>query len=329
MVVEESIHVIFYESNNSLQERESFDDDLGLETSMGKLQIEDRRQQEEVVEDPKKEESPLALPPPQQVQGESSQDLPKDWKFVINHPQDQIIATKGKNLHQLSKVYKRSLKRFNMEEAKTMKTPMSSSIKLDMDEKGKSVNSTMYRGMIGHSLVSWHSTKQNSVALSTAEAEYIAAGLCCAQIILFGGDFSLYCAPQAWFSFISMRLGLRMAPRRETSTSRLWASALLSHLSLNRRRLAERQGWLPVVTISEPIFSTLVRSFYSPATYGLGGPILYIVRGVEIRLSPKSICRILDIPLVGLRVYEAKAWPTVPGFEPREAVQRLCGLADA
>ena len=36
-----------------------------------------------------------------------------------------------------------------MEEAKTMKTPMSSSIKLDMDEKGKSVNSTMYRGVIG------------------------------------------------------------------------------------------------------------------------------------------------------------------------------------
>ncbi|RVW64276.1 putative mitochondrial protein [Vitis vinifera] len=66
-------------------------DNIGLETSMGKLQIEDRRQQEEVVEDPKKEESPLVLPPPQQVQGESSQDLPKDWKFVINHPQDQII----------------------------------------------------------------------------------------------------------------------------------------------------------------------------------------------------------------------------------------------
>ncbi|KAL6327197.1 hypothetical protein AAG906_015236 [Vitis piasezkii] len=63
MVVEESIHVIFYESNNSLQERESFDDDLGLETSLGKLQIGDRRQQEEIGEDPKKEESPLALPP--------------------------------------------------------------------------------------------------------------------------------------------------------------------------------------------------------------------------------------------------------------------------
>ncbi|RVW18658.1 Copia protein [Vitis vinifera] len=346
---------------------------IGLETSMGKLQIEDRRQQEEVVEDPKKEESPLALPPPQQVQGESSQDLPKDWKFVINHPQDQIIdalvdenwmivmqeelnqfersevwelvprpqnqsvigtrwvfrnkmdengiiirnkarlVAQGFNqeegidyeetfapvarleairmllafacfkdfvLYQMdvksaflngfineealyglkqapracefemsmmgelnfflglqikqlkegtfinqAKYIRDLLKRFNMEEAKTMKTPMSSSIKLDMDEKGKPVNSTMYRGMIGtmdiglwypkgdnfeligysdadfagckverkntsgtchflgHSLVSWHSKKQNSVALSTAEAEYIAAGLCCAQIL--------------------------------------------------------------------------------------------------------------------------------------------------
>ena len=34
-----------------------------------------------------------------------------------------------------------------------------------------------------HSPVSWHSKKQNSVTLSTAEAKYIAAGLCCALIL--------------------------------------------------------------------------------------------------------------------------------------------------
>ena len=82
-------------------------------------------------------------------------------------------------------------------------------------------------------------------------------------------------------------------------------------------------GWLPVVTVYEPIFPTLVRAFYSRMTYGLGGPIRTTVRGVEIELSPESICRILDVPPVGLRVYEAKAWPTIPGFEPREAIQRL------
>ncbi|RVX01386.1 Retrovirus-related Pol polyprotein from transposon RE1 [Vitis vinifera] len=396
-----------------------------------------------------------------------------------------------------------------MEEAKVMKTPMSSSIKLDMDEKGKSIDSTMYRGMIGsllyltasrpdimysvclcarfqscpkeshlsavkrilrylkgtmniglwylkgdnfeligfsnadfagcrverkstsgtchflgHSLVSWHSKKQNSVALSTAEVEYIAAGgrpvgepvdqfvgagnlkgpyavssldefglqiwtgsslIARHLLVLFlsrapraySGWSSLFACSLQFSELISIFFGFWMAPRKETGTSRAqgkrptepsqqpeqtearqkarYDTALFSsnedyqrykqkfaqrkvvpRRSVNFSQLQHfgfeglfgRMGWLPVVMISEPVFPTLVRAFYSRATYRLGGPLLSTVRGVEIRLSPESICRILDIPSVGLRVYEAKVWPTVPGFEPREAVQRLCGLAD-
>ena len=36
---------------------------------------------------------------------------------------------------------------------------------------------------LGHSLVSWHSKKQNSVTLLTAEAEYIVVKLGCAQVL--------------------------------------------------------------------------------------------------------------------------------------------------
>ncbi|KAL6350658.1 hypothetical protein AAG906_028109 [Vitis piasezkii] len=156
MIVEESIHVILM-NLTIISKKESFNDDLGLETSMGRLQIEDGRQQQENGEDPKKEESPLALPPPQQVQGESSQDLPKEWKFCMHSEFEMSMMGElnfflGLQIKQLkegtfinqAKYIRDILKRFNMEEAKTMKTQMSSSIKLDKDEKDKSIDSTMF-----------------------------------------------------------------------------------------------------------------------------------------------------------------------------------------
>ncbi len=166
------------------------------------------------------------------------------------------------------KYCKELLKRFEMENSKAMPTPMSTSEKIDKDEKGKEVDVKKYRGMIGSllyltasrpdimfsvclcaryqscpkeshmkcvkrimkylvgtidvglwypkgsslalvgysdsdfagckldrkstsgtccllgsSLISWFSRKQVSVALSTAEAEYVAAGSCCSQIL--------------------------------------------------------------------------------------------------------------------------------------------------
>jgi hypothetical protein len=45
---------------------------------------------------------------------------------------------------------------------------------------------------LGRSLVSWSSKKQNSVALSTVEAEYIAAGSCCTQILYLKQSFMDY-----------------------------------------------------------------------------------------------------------------------------------------
>ncbi|MDV3201168.1 MAG: Ty1/Copia family ribonuclease HI, partial [Sweet potato little leaf phytoplasma] len=54
----------------------------------------------------------------------------------------------------------------------------------------KSTSGTCH--LIGHSLVSWFSKKQNCVALFTAEAEYIAAGNCCAQLLWMKQQLAVY-----------------------------------------------------------------------------------------------------------------------------------------
>jgi hypothetical protein len=56
----------------------------------------------------------------------------------------------------------------------------------DADWAGCKINRKSTSGtcqFLGRSLVSWASKKQNSVALCTVEAEYIAAGHCCAQLL--------------------------------------------------------------------------------------------------------------------------------------------------
>ncbi|KAL4011410.1 hypothetical protein IC575_028468 [Cucumis melo] len=117
--------------------------------------------------------------------------------FQIKQLKDDIFISQEKYTRDL-------LKRFKFNEGKIAKTPMSTTTKLDIDEKGKFVNIKTYRGysdadfagslldrkstsgtfqFLGSSLVSWFSKKQNSVALSTTEVEYIDVASCCAQIL--------------------------------------------------------------------------------------------------------------------------------------------------
>ncbi|GJV60869.1 retrovirus-related pol polyprotein from transposon TNT 1-94 [Tanacetum coccineum] len=60
----------------------------------------------------------------------------------IKQLKDGIFFTQSKNIKEM-------LKKFRLEESKSMKTPISIEMKLTKDEEGKSVDNTKYRGMIG------------------------------------------------------------------------------------------------------------------------------------------------------------------------------------
>jgi len=188
-----------------------------------------------------------------------------ELKFFLGF---QVKQLRGGTFINQAKYIQDMLKRFDMVDAKPMKTPMPTNGQLDLDPNGKDVDQKVYRSMIGsllylcasrpdimlsvcmcarfqsapkeshymavkrilrylvhtpnlglwypkgssfklvgysdsdwagdkvdrkstsgscqflgRSLVSWSSKKQNCVSLSTAEAEYIAAGSCCAQLL--------------------------------------------------------------------------------------------------------------------------------------------------
>ncbi|KAH9685167.1 Integrase catalytic domain-containing protein [Citrus sinensis] len=232
LVVEESMHVTFDESNPSSTEKFVVDDNA------------EEEQQEEASND-NQEDAPHGIqeehheePNVEQNEG-TSQTLPKEWRYVSSHPKDVILGDPSRgtkwvfrNKMDESGVVVRNKARlvaqgYNQEEgidfdetfapvARFQSCPkeshllavkrifryLSGTIDIglwyprgthidltcysDADFAGykvdrKSTSGTCY--ILGHSLVSWFSKKQNSIALSTTEAEYIAAGSCCAQAL--------------------------------------------------------------------------------------------------------------------------------------------------
>ncbi|XP_058759071.1 uncharacterized mitochondrial protein AtMg00810-like [Vicia villosa] len=125
------------------------------------------------------------------IQGEFEMSMMGEPNYFLGL---QIKQLKEGNFVSQTKYCQELIKRFDMAKSKIIDTPMPTAVNLDQDEHGysdsdfsgckldrKSTSGTCH--FFSNSLVSWHSKKQVFVALSTAEAEYVAAGNCCAQIL--------------------------------------------------------------------------------------------------------------------------------------------------
>ena len=79
------------------------------------------------------------------MQGEFEMSMMGELTFFLGL---QVKQTKDGTFINQAKYVKDLLKRFGLEASKPYSTPMSTSTKLDKDERGKCVNSKLYRSMI-------------------------------------------------------------------------------------------------------------------------------------------------------------------------------------
>ena len=80
------------------------------------------------------------------MQGEFEMSMMGELNYFLGL---QIKQGKDGTFINQAKYTKELIKKLKMKNAKPYNTPMSSSIKLDKDEKGKNVDEKLYRGMIG------------------------------------------------------------------------------------------------------------------------------------------------------------------------------------
>eukprot|EP00253_Pinus_taeda_P006175 PITA_06175 len=136
----------------------------------------------------------------------------------------QIQQKEGGIFLSQTKYLKQILKKYGMEDAKPVCTPMVTGCSLSANDESVAVHQPTYRSMIGSllyltdwvgsmddrkstsggaffmgsRLVSWFSKKQISIALYTVEAEYVAAASCCTQLLWMMQtlqDFQITCTP--------------------------------------------------------------------------------------------------------------------------------------
>ncbi|RVW51245.1 Retrovirus-related Pol polyprotein from transposon RE1 [Vitis vinifera] len=249
-----------------------------------------------------------------------------------------------------------------MKEAKTMKTPMSSSINLDKDEKGKSIDSTMYRGMIG-SLLYLTTSRPDimySVCLyarfqSCPKESHLSVVKRILKYLKGAMDISLWYLKSDNFELIGFSdadfVGCRVERKSTSGTCHFLGHSPVSWHSKKQNSVALLTAEAEYIAgFSCKSFSlTSHYSFVSSSSWLLGKSLLPLGHKANAQLSRLNwrhterfdglftwmgwllmvTVSELIFPTLLLRVYESKIWPTVPRFELREVIQRICRLPKA
>ncbi|KAH9657240.1 Integrase catalytic domain-containing protein [Citrus sinensis] len=194
----------------------------------------------------------------------------------------------------------------------------------------KSTSGTCH--FLGHSLVSWFSKKQNSVALSTTEAEYIAAGQ--------HSDNRIF-NPVNWFCLASSlphnwptgspKLASRfrvMALGFTSGKPVLQNRQAISHKTLFQ--LLEDVGWINALLIEENMYPDLVKVFYSnmDCSAEKENRVITTVGRVLIEFDDSDLDNILGSSDDGLDIFSLRKPPEIDDYVHVDAVCNICRRND-
>ncbi|KAH9743236.1 hypothetical protein KPL70_003240 [Citrus sinensis] len=349
LVVEESMHVTFDESNTSSTEKVVVDDNV------------EEQQQEEASND-NQEDAPLGIQ--EEHHEETNVEQNEDFSSCMSQEFEMSMMGELKYFLGLqikqneegifinqAKYVKYLLKRFGYDNGTAKSTPMSTTIKLDKDEKGKEVDIKTYRGMIG------------SLLYLTASRPDIMFSVClCARFQSCPKESHMLAVKRIFRYLIgTINLGL-WYPRRthidltcysdadfagykvdRKSTSGIchflghslvsWFSKKQNSVALSTTEaeyIVADVGWLNALVVEENVYPDLVKVFYlnMDCSAEKENRVITTIGGVLIEFDDLELNFILRSSDDGLEMFSPRKPPDIDDYVYIDAVNNICHCVD-
>ncbi|KAH9671200.1 hypothetical protein KPL70_017266 [Citrus sinensis] len=221
-----------------------------------------------------------------------------------------------------AKYVKDLLKRFGYDNGTAKSTPMSTTIKLDKDEKGKKVDIKTYRGMI-----------RSLLYLTTSRPDIMFSVCLCARFQSCPKESHMLAVKRIFRYLIgTINLGL-WYPRGTHIDLTCYSDAEFAGYKISHRNLFQLLGdvgWIDALLIEENVYPDLVKVFYSnmDCSAEKENRVITTVGGVLIEFDDSELNSILGSSDDGLDIFSLRKPLDIDDYVHVDVVRNICRRSD-
>ncbi|KAL2512943.1 Uncharacterized protein Adt_18543 [Abeliophyllum distichum] len=89
------------------------------------------------------------------------------------------------------------------------------------------------------------------------------------------------------------------------------ASFTFDATSFNIENLFVGMGWVPILTLNDKVYPTIVKDFYTKMNFSPGMGITCLLRNKRVKITQELILSILHLEYGGIRLYTSKTIPHI------------------